>query len=220
MSGGIGRRGFLAGGAMAPAAAGHPPAAAEDAAGGPGARVVAERRLARRLKELTLDSPALGSAEEVALLLPHGWQRREPGTRWPVLYLLAGGDGDHTVWDTVAEVGALPELRDILVVMPGMPLFGLWTDWWNYGAGGPPQVSRYLLREVMPLMERAYGAGTVRAIAGDSQGGFGALHHAARHPGLFRAVAALSAPSHPPPAPGPVAVGRAVQRRRDPRHVG
>ncbi|MFF8452207.1 alpha/beta hydrolase [Streptomyces leeuwenhoekii] len=160
-------------------------------------RVLAERRVDERLIELTLDSPALGGPGRVALLTPRGWERREPGDRWPTLYLLAGGDGDHTTWTTMFRVQELAELLDVLVVMPGMPLFGFWTDWWNHGRQGPPRVRTYFLREVVPLVERDYGAGTRRAAAGESQGGFGALGFTARIPGLFGAVAAFGAPVHP-----------------------
>lgn len=160
-------------------------------------RVTGERRVDERLVELTVDSPALGGPGRVALLTPRGWDRRGPGDRWPTLYLLAGGDGDHTTWTTMFRVRELAELRDVLVVMPGMPLFGFWTDWWNHGGYGPPRVRTYFLREVVPLVEREYGAGTRRAAAGESQGGFGALGMAARIPGLFGAVAAFGAPVHP-----------------------
>ncbi|MFC8077874.1 alpha/beta hydrolase [Streptomyces sp. NPDC057307] len=160
-------------------------------------RVVGQRRLGERLVELTFDSPALGALATVALLTPRGWDRRRPGDRWPTLYLLAGGDGDQSTWTTLFRVQDLPELRDVLVVMPGMPLFGFWTDWWNHGDDGPPRVRTYFLREVLPLMEREYGAGPRRAAAGESQGGFGALGMAARIPGLFGAVASFGAPVHP-----------------------
>ncbi|ARQ72182.1 alpha/beta hydrolase [Streptomyces marincola] len=161
------------------------------------ARVTGERRSDDRLIELTVDSPALGGPSRVALLTPRGWDRRGPGDRWPTLYLLAGGDGDHTTWTGMFRVQDLAELRDVLVVMPAMPPFGFWTDWWNGGAGGPPRVRTYFLDEVVPLAERDYGAGRRRAVAGESQGGFGALGMAARLPGMFGAVAAFSAPFHP-----------------------
>lgn len=160
-------------------------------------KVLAERRLDDRLVELTVDSRALGGRSTVALLTPRGWERRSPGDRWPTLYLFAGGDGDHTTWTSLFAVQDLRELRDVLVVMPGMPLFGFWTDWWNHGEGGSPQVRTYFLREVVPLVEREYGAGPNRAAAGESQGGFGALGLAARVTGLFGAVAAFGAPVHP-----------------------
>ncbi|WDV32835.1 esterase family protein [Streptomyces sp. AD16] len=63
--------------------------------------------------------------------------------------------------------------------------------------GRHPAVRTHVLREVMPLVEREYGAGTRRAAAGESQGGFGVLGMAARVPGLFRAVASFGAPVHP-----------------------
>ncbi|MGW9675367.1 alpha/beta hydrolase [Streptomyces koyangensis] len=174
------------------AATGVTPAQAAPAPG-----PVTERRLGPRLVELSFDSPALAGRGTVALLTPRGWDRRGPRDRWPVLYLLAGGDGDHTTWTTLFQVQELAPLRDILVVMPAMPLFGFWTDWWNGGKGGAPAVRTHVLREVMPLVEREYGAGTRRAAAGESQGGFGVLGMAARVPGLFRAVASFGAPVHP-----------------------
>ncbi|AOT57556.1 hypothetical protein CP974_01800 [Streptomyces fradiae ATCC 10745 = DSM 40063] len=187
------RRTVLAGAAMLTAGHALSAAATANASG----RVLAERRLDERLVELTVDSPALGGSSRVALLTPRGWDRRAPDDRWPTLYLLAGGDGDHTTWTTMFRVQELAELLDVLVVMPAMPLFGFWTDWWNHGRQGPPRVRTYFLREVVPLVERAYGAGTRRAAAGESQGGFGALGMAARIPGLFGAVAAFGAPVHP-----------------------
>lgn len=188
------RRSVLARGTLLAAAAAAPwsPAPAHAAS-----RVLSERRLGERLVELTVDSAALAAPSTVALLTPRGWESRGPHDRWPTLYLLAGGDGDHTTWTTMFRVQELDELRDVLVVMPAMPLFGFWTDWWNHGDNGPPKVRGYFLREVVPLVERHYGAGPRRAAAGESQGGFGALSFASRVPGLFRAVASFGAPVHP-----------------------
>ncbi|MFD0427886.1 alpha/beta hydrolase-fold protein [Streptomyces zhihengii] len=60
---------------------------------------------------------------------------------------------------------------------------------------------------MLPLIERHYGAGTARVAAGESQGGFGALSYAARHPGLFRAVAGYSGFVHPLRHPHAVRAG-------------
>src|SRR6266496_1992325 len=51
------------------------------------ARVVAVQTLAPRLRDLTVDSPALGQRVKVRLLLP-GRFAAEPARRWPVLWLL------------------------------------------------------------------------------------------------------------------------------------
>jgi S-formylglutathione hydrolase FrmB len=170
-----------------------------DAAAPHRARVVAEEKAGDRLVDLTIDSPALGRTAKVRLLTPDGWEERRHGESWPTLYLLVGGDGNYKAWteDYDSEIQDLPELRDVLVVMPEMPLFGFYSDWFNDGRGGPPAVESFHLREVRPLLERHYGAGTRRAAAGESQGGFGALSYAARHPGLFRAAASYSGFVHP-----------------------
>ncbi|RKN11090.1 alpha/beta hydrolase [Streptomyces radicis] len=167
------------------------------ARGAEGARVVEERETGERITDLTISSPASGGEGRVRLLTPDGWDERGADDAWPVLYLLPGGDGDHLTWTVDFGIQDLPELRDTLVVMPDMPLFGFFTDWWNGGAGGPPAVATYHLAEVMPLLERDYGAGERRVAAGLSQGGFGAVSYAARNPGMFRAVASYSGFVHP-----------------------
>ncbi|MFD0036823.1 alpha/beta hydrolase [Streptomyces anulatus] len=173
----------------------------------PGIRVTGERWIGDRLLELTVRSAALEGAGTVRLLTPDGWEDRGRGERWPVLYLLAGGHGDPEAWTEDYAVERLPHLRDVLVVMPSMPLFGFYSDWWNGGAGGAPRVETFHLDEVRPLLERLYGAGDRRVAAGESQGGFGVLTYAARHPGLFRAVASLSGYVHPLQHPRAVRAG-------------
>ncbi|WP_328347416.1 alpha/beta hydrolase [Streptomyces violaceus] len=172
-----------------------------------GARVADEQRTESRILDLTVRSPALGRDARVRLLTPDGWERRGRHDRWPVLYLFIGGDGDHEAWTREYEVQRKPELRGTLVVMPEMPLYGFYSDWWNHGHGGPPAVESFHLREVLPLLERDYGAGTRRVAAGESQGGFGALSYAARHPGLFRAVTSYSGFVHPLQHPHAVRAG-------------
>jgi S-formylglutathione hydrolase FrmB len=171
------------------------------------ARVVAREKVGDRLLELTVDSPALGRDARVRLLTPDGWERRTPGKRWPTLYLFAGGDGDLESWVKDHRIDRLPELRDVLVVMPEMPLYGFYSDWWNHGAGGTPKVETFHLDEVRPLLERDYGAGTRRAAGGESQGGFGAFSYGARHPGMFRSLASYSGYIHPHQHPWTVKAG-------------
>ncbi|TDC08912.1 hypothetical protein E1265_32745 [Streptomyces sp. 8K308] len=168
---------------------------------------VRETAAGDRIVDLAFDSAALGGPAGVRLLTPAGWVGRRAAGRWPVLWLLPGGDGDHLTWTVDFGIQDLPELRDVLVVMPDMPLYGFYTDWWNHGAGGPPRVETYHLREVLPLVEERYGAGRHRVAAGLSQGGFGALSYAARHPGLFRAAASYSGFVHPSRNPHAVRAG-------------
>ncbi|MFD9716822.1 alpha/beta hydrolase [Streptomyces sp. NPDC059076] len=185
----------------------QPSADAQGSRGADRVRVVEERRVAPRIVDLTLDTPSLDTPGKVRLLTPDGWDERDPRDRWPVLYLLSGGDGDHETWTREYLVQDRPELREVLVVMPSMPLYGFYSDWWNHGKGGPPAVETFHLDEVMPLLERTYGAGKQRVAAGESQGGYGALSYAAHRPGLFRAVASFSGFVHPSQNPRAVRAG-------------
>jgi diacylglycerol O-acyltransferase/trehalose O-mycolyltransferase len=162
-----------------------------------GARVVAEEQVGPRLVDLTVDSPALGRTAKVRLLTPDGWEQRRPGDRWPVFYLLHGCCDTYDSWTRSTDVEELDQLRDALVVMPEGGPVGWYSDWWNYGQGGPPAWETFHLRELRKLLEHDYGAGHRRVIAGLSMGGFGALSYAGRNPGMFRAVASYSGVVHP-----------------------
>ncbi|GAA1808486.1 alpha/beta hydrolase family protein [Planosporangium flavigriseum] len=174
------------------AVAADPPNQASD-----GARVVAEQVVGARQVDLTIQSPALGTTAKVRLLTPDGWSHRRLGRHWPVLYLLHGCCDSYVSWTRSTDVASIPELRDVLVVMPEAGAAGWYSDWWNHGAGGAPQWEKFHLTELRQILERGYGAGPKRAIAGLSMGGFGAMSYAARNPGMFRAAASYSGVVHP-----------------------
>ncbi|WP_437819639.1 alpha/beta hydrolase [Sorangium sp. So ce1078] len=157
---------------------------------------VHEERVGPRLVDLTIESSALGATTDVRLLTPDGWEERQESDRWPVLYLLHGAGDTYESWTRDSDVEELPELRDVLVVMPDGGPAGFYSDWWNYGRGGPPAWETFHLDELRSLLESAYGAGTSRSIAGLSMGGFGAISYAARRPGMFRAAASYSGDVH------------------------
>ncbi|WP_033383904.1 alpha/beta hydrolase [Kibdelosporangium aridum] len=160
-----------------------------------GARVVGETQINPRMLDITISSPALETNAPVRLLVPTGWT---PGTTrvWPVLYLLHGAGDDYTSWTRSTDVAALTAQRNMLVVMPSGGRDGFYSDWRNHGAGGAPRWASFHLTEVVQILERGYGAGTSRAIAGLSMGGFGAMSYAARRPGMFRAAASYSGLLH------------------------
>jgi diacylglycerol O-acyltransferase/trehalose O-mycolyltransferase len=164
---------------------------------GDGARVVAQQQVGPRLVDLTVQSHALGRTAKVRLLTPDGWQERRPGERWPVLYLLHGCCDTYESWTRETDVEELRGLRGVLVVMPEAGPVGWYSDWWNHDAGGPPAWETFHLGELRRLLERGFGAGHRRGVAGLSMGGAGALTYAARHPGVFRAVASYSGVVHP-----------------------
>jgi diacylglycerol O-acyltransferase/trehalose O-mycolyltransferase len=162
-----------------------------------GATVVVERQVSPRVVDLTVRSPALGTAGKVRLLTPDGWSARREGQRWPVLYLLHGCCDTYDSWTRQTAIEDLPQLRHVLVVMPEAGGVGFYSNWRNAGRGGPPAWETYHLGEVREILERGYGAGMRRAVAGLSMGGLGAMDYAARHSGLFQAAASYSGLLHP-----------------------
>ncbi|MFE6357875.1 alpha/beta hydrolase [Streptomyces rochei] len=178
------------------------PAAAEAAraSGSPhGAEVVAVTQVADRQVDLSVRSTALGGRTvKVRLLTPDGW---EPADRrrqhWPTLWLLHGCCGDYTSWTARTDVAETAALRDVLVVMPEAGWNGWYSDWWNHGEGGDPAWETFHTEELRHLLERDWGAGRDRVVAGLSMGGQGALLYAARHPGMFKATASYSGSAHP-----------------------
>jgi S-formylglutathione hydrolase FrmB len=154
-----------------------------------GARIVAVDTLDTRTRDLTIDSPAVGTVQ-VRLLLPPAFDA-QPTTRWPVLYLLHGYTGSHRDWTANSDIETLTARTDLLVVMPDADN-GWYSDWYNAGEGGPPMWETFHLIELRQLLERHWRADDRRVVAGASMGGYGALAYTARHPGVFAAAASYS----------------------------
>lgn len=151
-----------------------------------GRQDVRVHRLGERDLVLTVASPALGREGMVRVLLPEGWR---PGSGpWPVLYLLNGCcHADYDAWVTQGDAAGLTSGYPAIVVIPEGGEVGFYSDW-REGPGW----ETFHLTEVRQLLERDYGAGNRRAVAGLSMGGFGAMSYAARHPGMFQAAASFS----------------------------
>jgi diacylglycerol O-acyltransferase / trehalose O-mycolyltransferase len=150
------------------------------------ADITATKRVSARMVDLTVDSPALGHAARVRLILPRDFASR-PQQRWPVLYLLHGCCDTYLSWSRSTDVVRFFGNRNVLVVMPDGGSVGFYSDWLH-----GPRWETFHLVELLTLLGQHYRAGSARAIAGLSMGGLGALDYTARHPGMFRAVASFS----------------------------
>jgi diacylglycerol O-acyltransferase/trehalose O-mycolyltransferase len=159
------------------------------------ARVAATRTLGHRMRDLTIDSPALGRTARVRLLLPDHFTA-QPTRRWPVLWLLHGCCDTYRAWTRSTDVEQLAGLAEVLVVMPEGGQVGWYSDWYHPGREGPSRWETFHLTELRQLLERDWRASDHRAIAGLSMGGLGAMAYAARHPGMFRAAASYSGNLH------------------------
>jgi S-formylglutathione hydrolase FrmB len=134
---------------------------------------------------------------DVRILLPAAYASE---TRdYPVLYLFHGTSGRASDWIDAGAAEASTAGLPLIVVMPDCGFDGdgggWFADWFNAGAFGPPMWETFHIRQLIPWVDanlRTIASDAGRAVAGLSQGGFGSLSYAARHPDLFTSVAAFS----------------------------
>lgn len=119
------------------------------------------------------------------------------GLRYSVLYLLHGGGGDQAAWVSLGRIKSMMDkliAKDsrhaLIVVMPD----GRDAQWYD-SYDRTILNERYVLDYVMPYVDRHYRTirdRSGRAIAGLSNGGYGALHYAAKAPDRFVAAGSMS----------------------------
>ena len=142
-----------------------------------------------------------GETREVWVYTPPGYELNST-RRYPVLYLLHGSNDTPAGWSTVGRANftldnllADKKAREMIVVTPfghAVP-FGASRD---SGRQNTPEFEQYLLKDVLPMIEKKYRVAPGRqnrAIAGFSMGGGHALHIGLGRLDLFSSVAALSA---------------------------
>lgn len=132
---------------------------------------------------------------EARVLLPDGYDE-QPDRTWPLLLLLHGIGDDSSRWldpekgDGLRTLAGLPAI----VVMPESGR-GYFTDAWRGGARRGVNWERYLLDEVLPLVQQRYRIAPGReqhTIAGLSMGGYGAELLGAQLPSYFGTVVSFS----------------------------
>jgi S-formylglutathione hydrolase FrmB len=164
-----------------------------------GIHVVSAKRLDARQLNVRVLSAALGRAVDVRVLLPLSYGR-DTASRYPVLYLFHGTSGRASDWvkagDAVATTSRLP----LITVMPDAGFDGdgggWFTNWVDTTTNhGPSEWETFHVTQLIPWVDanfRTIAARRGRAIAGLSQGGFGSMTYAARHPETFVAAASFS----------------------------
>ncbi|MFJ3811646.1 alpha/beta hydrolase [Streptomyces sp. NPDC090073] len=163
-----------------------------------------------RTVDLRIASRFVHAVLPVRVLLPRDGHIRR-GRRRPVLLLLQGGHDDYTSWTRETDVAAFTADKGLLTVMPSTGPTGIPTRWSPNNPEGA-DYEKFLLVEVMGVLERDFNAGRARAVAGVSTGGYGAMALAARHPGAFRAAASYSGILHTTAPLMPELVGAIVAR--------
>ncbi|MGB2876401.1 MAG: alpha/beta hydrolase-fold protein [Gaiellaceae bacterium] len=142
-----------------------------------------------------------GRAQKIDVYLPPRY-RAEPMRRYPVLYLLHGVPGLPEAFLRIVRAGIIEDelvargrARPLIVVMPSGST-GLFTDKeWADGVGSGDGWETFVARDLVHAIDARYRTirrGAARAIAGLSEGGYGALNIGLHHPGEFRVLESWS----------------------------
>jgi enterochelin esterase-like enzyme len=143
-----------------------------------------------------------GAMRQVVVYTPPGYQK-SPGKRYPILYLLHGNNDLAVGWTMAGRANLIldnlqaeKKAAPMIVVMP-------WGHALPFGArpaAGEPSnndlFERYLLEDVVPLVEKGYRVAPGRrnrAIVGLSMGGTQALQIGLRHRDLFASIGMFGA---------------------------
>lgn len=147
-------------------------------------------------ESLTFHSAALGRDMAYSIYLPDEYGE---GKTYPVVYLLHGLGGSEKDWPNVGGAGRTADrliaaglVRPMIIVMPDGE-DSWYADTTDYG--GPGAFETAIAKDLAQHVENTYGAATersLRAIAGLSMGGFGAVRLAAKHPGAYAAAVSFS----------------------------
>jgi S-formylglutathione hydrolase FrmB len=151
-----------------------------------------------RQYDISLSTAALGRAVHVRILVPADY--RETFDRLPVLYLFHGTSGGASDWVERGNAEQATAGLRLIVVMPdagfdgdGGGWFTNWVD--TKTALGPSEWETFHVDQLIPWVDanlRTNSTRNGRAVAGLSQGGFGSMTYAARHPDLFVSAASFS----------------------------
>ena len=146
--------------------------------------------------DLSLKSQILKKDMKFSLYLPNGYETSN--RRYPVLYLLHGGGGNHTDWIQLGNVQAIADnsvregkAEPMIIVMPDAGM-----SFYLNNIRGEYQYEDYFIKELIPYIEKSYrirAEKRFRSISGLSMGGFGSLLYALHHPELFNSCYAMSA---------------------------
>jgi putative tributyrin esterase len=139
---------------------------------------------------VTVPSVSLGSGPIATILLPATYAQST--RRYPVLYLLHGGGQDHTAFATRSWFRALTS-RDMIVVTPNV------GDSWYVNSAADPKAKYedFVVKDLVEFVDSRYrtvASREGRAGAGVSMGAWGAMLLGLKHPELFGAIGAFSAP--------------------------
>lgn len=166
-------------------------------------RVLSTERESARVIKYKVSTPSLELSSTVPLrinvVLPTNYAAH-PKRRYPVLYALPGTSNLADVWLTNLDTVNLTRSMPMIIVIPDGTYNadggGFYTNWVDQSTSrGVANWEKFHTQELVEWTDqrfRTISNRTGRAILGISQGGFGSLSYAARHPGTYGAAASFS----------------------------
>jgi enterochelin esterase-like enzyme len=154
------------------------------------------------VQRLALPSPALGGrAQETYVYLPSGYTQH-PRRHYPVLYLLHGFPGRPLAFLSTVRMGIINDVlttrhraQPLILVMP-FGSTGTFNDQeWVNGVAAGNDWSTFVSRDLVRYVDAHYrtiATARGRALAGLSEGGYGAINIAVQHPREFSVVESWS----------------------------
>ncbi len=142
-----------------------------------------------KLKEESIESSLIQRTVSYQAILPADYENN--GKKYPVLYLLHGLFGSYQNWVELTDLKTYAEDCNFIIVLPDAG-----DSWYTDGAGvGTERIETFFLEEFIPAVESLYeinGQKSLRAVAGISMGGYGALKFALKRPDLFSFAGSMS----------------------------
>lgn len=167
-----------------------------------GASVIGIPNIVGNRLNVSIQSPAMGRAVPIQVLLPPGYNLFDPNTTYPELYQLDGLRAPTTTtdWTNQADTQSFFADKRVLVVQTIGGAGSFFQDWRNNDPGllannketGNLKWETFLTTELPGIVGTYFHGNGNRAISGLSMGGFSAFDIAAKHPTLYKAAASYS----------------------------
>ncbi len=142
---------------------------------------------------LWVQSPAMGQAIQVQLMLPAAWNA-EPDRTYPSLLLLDGlrARGDASGWTLETKISQFFDAKNAIIILPVGGESSFYTNWVADAKGSAYQWETFLMQELPPLLARDWRVGDKHGVAGLSMGGTAAMMLSQRYPEHFRFAGSFS----------------------------
>ena len=159
------------------------------------------------VQRLSVPSPALGGrGQETYVYLPSRYASH-PHRRYPVLYLLHGFPGRPLAFLQTVQMGIVDDAlttrhraQPLILVMPFGSTGTFNDEEWVNGVGAGDAWSTFVSRDLVRYVDAHYrtiASARGRAVAGLSEGGYGAINIAVHHPREFSVVESWSGYERP-----------------------